>query len=85
MAADGGATDADGVVWTEQKPVPLSKLPLYYAQLAKVRLGGLVVMTTAAGFAAAPCPLSMATMGYVCTGTALCVASANILNQVRAG
>jgi len=25
----------------------------------------------------------MATMGYVCAGTAMCVASANILNQVR--
>jgi len=32
--------DTEGIVWTEQKPVKLSQLPVLYAQLAKVRLGG---------------------------------------------
>ncbi len=53
-----------------------------YAELSKARLSSLVVLTTGSGFLAAGPPFEWAAMAAVCTGTALCAASANTFNQV---
>ena len=53
-----------------------------YLNLGKAKLSSLVVATTAAGFVAAGGPLSPATLGACCLGTALCSSSAAGLNQV---
>jgi len=56
-------------------------LPGLYMQLTKMRLSGLVVLTTMVGYAMAPGAASLPTMLYTSLGTGLCVASANSINQ----
>lgn len=55
-----------------------------YLDLAKAKLSGLVVATTAAGFVAAGGPIStqLDVLGSVVLGTALCSSSAAGLNQI---
>ncbi|EGD83544.1 protoheme IX farnesyltransferase [Salpingoeca rosetta] len=55
-----------------------------YSRLTKLRLSGLVVLTTMGGYALAPstsAPFDWAGLGIVSLGTAFCVASANSFNQ----
>eukprot|EP00127_Corallochytrium_limacisporum_P004088 Clim_evm33s157 gene=Clim_evmTU33s157 len=59
----------------------LSELPQIYSNLSKIKLSTLVVLTTMAGYAVAPGPLSLSMLMHTTAGTALCVASANSLNQ----
>ena len=53
-----------------------------YLELSKFRLSSMVVFTSGAGFACAGMPLDYTTMAAVCTGTALCAASAGTFNQI---
>jgi len=59
----------------------LRRLPRYYMELAKVRLTGLVVVTSMAGYAMAPGAFSGTTLALVATGTLLTSAAANTVNQ----
>jgi protoheme IX farnesyltransferase len=69
--AAGGATRARGSIVDA------------YAQLTKVRLNALVLATTAVGFACAtPQAIDWARFGWTMLGTALCAASASMLNQL---
>lgn len=67
----------------EWKPAKLdvSKLPNIYMRLSKIRLTGLVVITTAAGYVIAPGLLDLPTFFSVCVGTGLTSAAANAINQ----
>ena len=53
----------------------------YYLRLSKIRLTGLVVLTTMAGFSLAPGEFSAITFGLASVGTMLCSCSANTINQ----
>ncbi|KAL7475588.1 hypothetical protein ACHAW6_001499 [Cyclotella cf. meneghiniana] len=58
-------------------------LPSALLALSKARLSLLVVATTSLGFlSAGPAALSLPTLAYATTGTALCAASAATFNQV---
>ena len=60
----------------------LHKLHMY-SELSKLRLSGLVVLTTSAGFiCAGPSSFEVAHMIAACAGTGLCAASASALNQI---
>ncbi|RKP08481.1 UbiA prenyltransferase family-domain-containing protein [Thamnocephalis sphaerospora] len=66
------------------KPVPapsLANWPGLVKELSKGRLAALVVLTTMCGYALAPGAADLATMFWTTTGTALCVSSANTINQ----
>lgn len=58
-----------------------SKLLQYYLKLSKIRLTGLVVVTTMAGYAMAPAPFHFGTFLLCTAGTTLTSCSANALNQ----
>ncbi|KAK3600891.1 hypothetical protein CHS0354_019244 [Potamilus streckersoni] len=64
----------------EQK-LELDKLPHYYMRLSKIRLTGLVVLTTMAGYGMAPGPFELETLLMCTLGTALTSCSANSINQ----
>lgn len=66
--------------WREVK-LDYSKLPQYYLKLSKIRLTGLVVVTTMAGYAVAPDPFILGTFLMCSLGTALTSCSANAINQ----
>ncbi|XP_037074010.1 protoheme IX farnesyltransferase, mitochondrial-like [Pollicipes pollicipes] len=57
------------------------RLPRWYMELSKVRLTGLVVVTSMAGYAMAPGVFSGATLTLVTGGTLLTSAAANAVNQ----
>ena len=64
-------------------PVTLRSLPGLYADLVKLRLSLLVVMTTAVGVAMASLDaIVWPVMGWTVLGTLACAASANAFNQV---
>ncbi|KAJ3127764.1 Protoheme IX farnesyltransferase, mitochondrial [Physocladia obscura] len=63
------------------KDPPPASIPGTYISLAKARLAALVVLTTMAGYAVCPLATSLPTLLATTVGTALCVASANSLNQ----
>ncbi|WAQ97019.1 COX10-like protein [Mya arenaria] len=68
------------VLWRETK-LDYNKLPEYYMKLSKIRLTGLVVITTMAGYAMAPDPFMLSTFLMCTAGTALTSCSANSINQ----
>lgn len=70
----------DSESWTEQV-VSLKKLPGYYLRLSKIRLTGLVVLTSMAGYALAPGATVLSTFLLASLGTGLCSCSANSINQ----
>lgn len=69
----GGSSSASALSLKEHMDV--------YAQLSKVRLSSLVVLTTGAGFLMAGGPISWSALAAVATGTSLAAASANTFNQ----
>lgn len=58
-----------------------SQLPVIYMKLAKIRLTGLVVITSIAGYAVAPGAFDLLTFLLVSLGTGLTSSSANAINQ----
>lgn len=66
--------------WLKQE-VDTSRLLKHYLMLSKVRLTGLVVLTSMAGYAMAPGIFDPVTFLLASTGTALTSASANATNQ----
>ncbi|KAL3877280.1 hypothetical protein ACJMK2_035012, partial [Sinanodonta woodiana] len=66
--------------WREQK-LELDKLPHYYMKLSKIRLTGLVVLTTMAGYGMAPGHFEWETLLMCTLGTALTSCAANSINQ----
>ncbi|KAF4519748.1 hypothetical protein B566_EDAN010341 [Ephemera danica] len=58
-----------------------SKLPQQYLRLSKIRLTGLVVITTVAGYVLAPAPFHLPTLAMVAIGTGLTSCAANAINQ----
>ncbi|KAL4241115.1 Protoheme IX farnesyltransferase [Mactra antiquata] len=68
------------LTWREVK-LDVSKLPQYYMNLSKIRLTGLVVITTMAGYGVAPDPFILQTFLLCTLGTALTSCSANAINQ----
>lgn len=53
-----------------------------YMELSKFRLSSLVVFTSGAGYVCAGLPFDYMTLAAVCSGTALCAASAGAFNQI---
>lgn len=66
--------------WLEQK-IDRSKLVHHYMMLSKLRLTGLVVLTSMAGYVMAPGMFDPMTFLFATVGTALTSASANATNQ----
>ncbi|CAN8003122.1 unnamed protein product, partial [Ixodes hexagonus] len=64
-----------------RRRVELAKLPQYYMALSKIRLTGLVVTTTLAGYAMAPGVLDPGVLALTVLGTGLTSCAANALNQ----
>ncbi|KAF8981788.1 Protoheme IX farnesyltransferase, mitochondrial [Entomortierella lignicola] len=67
--------------WKEIKKPTLTGLVPIYMDLAKMRLGALVTLTTMAGYAMTPMGSSLPTLLSLTVGTALCITSANAYNQ----
>ncbi|KAJ1342959.1 protoheme IX farnesyltransferase [Batrachochytrium salamandrivorans] len=63
--------------WRNLPPFQLS----YYRDLTKFKLSAFVALTTMAGYAMAPGAASVVSLLCTTGGTALCIASANALNQ----
>lgn len=65
-------------------PTPRARTVLgIWAELTKVRLNALVLVTTAVGFALAhPGPIAWERLGWTAAGTALAAASASLFNQL---
>ncbi|KAH6596953.1 hypothetical protein BASA50_003775 [Batrachochytrium salamandrivorans] len=63
--------------WRNPPPFQLS----YYRDLTKFKLSAFVALTTMAGYAMAPGAASVVSLLCTTGGTALCIASANALNQ----
>jgi protoheme IX farnesyltransferase len=65
-------------------PTPRARSVLgIWAELTKVRLNALVLVTTAVGFALAELgPIDWPRLGWTCAGTALAAASASLFNQL---
>jgi protoheme IX farnesyltransferase len=74
------AVPARNLEWTPVN-IELSKLPQQYLRLSKIRLTGLVVITTVAGYFLAPDPLHLPTLAMVAIGTGLTSCAANAINQ----
>ncbi|KAH9519802.1 Protoheme IX farnesyltransferase, mitochondrial [Bulinus truncatus] len=66
--------------WREQK-FEIKKLLEYYKMLSKMRLTGLVVLTTMSGYWIAPGSFSASTFALCSLGTALTSSAANSVNQ----
>eukprot|EP00043_Microstomoeca_roanoka_P020246 m.242363 g.242363 ORF g.242363 m.242363 type:complete len:352 (+) comp17135_c3_seq1:115-1170(+) len=76
------AIDTNTQSWEPTRSITLSRLPSIYARLSKLKLSGLVVLTTMGGYALAPMSsMDWLGLGVVSLGTAFCVASANSFNQ----
>jgi len=73
--------DAQVTTISAPETITPSKLTKYYSSLAKFRLTGLVVCSAVTGYAMAPMPTEMTTLGLCLLGTALTSASANTINQ----
>ncbi|ORY43047.1 protoheme IX farnesyltransferase [Rhizoclosmatium globosum] len=78
--SNASATASPELPSSASPPSPSFSLATY-ASLAKARLAALVVLTTMAGYAVAPMAVTLPTLLATTAGTALCVASANSLNQ----
>ncbi|XP_064605220.1 protoheme IX farnesyltransferase, mitochondrial-like isoform X2 [Liolophura sinensis] len=68
------------LMWKSQQ-IDVKKLPKYYMKLSKIRLTGLVVVTTMAGYAMAPCAFSFVPFVLCSVGTGLTSCAANSINQ----
>lgn len=81
--ADAAATDALAAD-PRAAPTPRARNVLgIWAELTKVRLNALVLVTTAVGFALAEVgPIDWMLLGWTCAGTALAAASASLFNQL---
>ncbi|XP_059480966.1 protoheme IX farnesyltransferase, mitochondrial [Neocloeon triangulifer] len=66
--------------WNSVK-VDLKDLPKQYLRLSKIRLTGLVVITTVAGYIFAPAPLDPTVLALASLGTGLMSGAANSINQ----
>ncbi|KAF7732593.1 Protoheme IX farnesyltransferase, mitochondrial [Apophysomyces ossiformis] len=69
---------------TKFKPITTptcSELPKLYKELIKAKLAGLVALTTMSGYAMAPGAATVSTLLFTTIGTALCISSANAINQ----
>lgn len=66
--------------WHRRK-MELARLPHYYMALSKMRLTGLVVTTTLAGYAIAPGVFDPGVLALTMLGTGLTSCAANALNQ----
>ncbi|XP_050721479.1 protoheme IX farnesyltransferase, mitochondrial-like isoform X2 [Eriocheir sinensis] len=75
-----GALPPGALDWRPQV-LDFRKLGVYYADLAKSRLTGLVVLTAVAGYAMAPAPMEVTTLLLCALGTGLVSAAANSINQ----
>lgn len=75
--------DAAAVSWVEQPLLETAGYLSVYKELSKIKLSGLVVLTTMVGYAMAPGAFSGTELFLTTLGTSFCVASANTLNQVR--
>ncbi|KAI9592036.1 UbiA prenyltransferase family, partial [Syncephalis fuscata] len=71
----------DELRWKAIPTTSLSSWPGVIKELSKGRLAALVVLTTMCGYALAPGATNLATLFWTTTGTALCVGSANAINQ----
>ncbi|KAK2180128.1 hypothetical protein NP493_458g03069 [Ridgeia piscesae] len=69
------------LMWKELRSPRVTEIPDLYMRLAKIRLTGLIVLTTMAGYAVAPAPFSLLTFATVTVGTGLTSAAANAINQ----
>lgn len=69
-----------GEEWHRRHMDP-ARLPHYYMALSKIRLTGLVVTTTLAGYALAPGALDPWVVLFTVAGTALTSCAANAINQ----
>lgn len=63
------------------KSYKLKDLPRYYMKLSKIRLTGLVVLTTLAGYGMAPATTDPAILVLTILGTGLTSCAANTINQ----
>ncbi|XP_005094905.1 protoheme IX farnesyltransferase, mitochondrial [Aplysia californica] len=68
------------VQWRLQE-LELGKMLHYYKMLSKIRLTGLVVLTTMAGYGMAPGPFDLTTFAVCTVGTGLTSCAANSINQ----
>ncbi|XP_046362920.2 protoheme IX farnesyltransferase, mitochondrial-like [Haliotis rufescens] len=73
-------TATDDNLWRECQ-LDLRKLPQYYLKLSKIRLTGLVVLTSMAGYAMAPGAFDPTTFILCTLGTGLSSCAANSINQ----
>eukprot|EP00729_Bicosta_minor_P010211 gene10211-9704_t len=73
--------DAAAVSWVEQPLLETAGYLSVYKELSKIKLSGLVVLTTMVGYAMAPGAFSGTELFLTTLGTSFCVASANTLNQ----
>jgi protoheme IX farnesyltransferase len=80
---DAASNPADGAPARDASRQVRDGIVDAYAQLTKVRLNALVLATAAVGFACAvPARGDWARFGWTMLGTALCAASASMLNQL---
>ncbi|KAJ1565816.1 Protoheme IX farnesyltransferase, mitochondrial, partial [Cladochytrium tenue] len=75
--ANNDSNPGAGLRWARAPPFT----PALYLDLAKARLAALVLLTTMAGYAAAPGAAGVVPLLWTTLGTGLCVASANAFNQ----
>ncbi|KAG0171205.1 Protoheme IX farnesyltransferase, mitochondrial [Apophysomyces sp. BC1034] len=69
---------------TKFKPITaptMGEMPKLYKELIKAKLAGLVALTTMSGYAMAPGAATVSTLLFTTIGTALCISSANAINQ----
>ncbi|KAJ3398824.1 Protoheme IX farnesyltransferase, mitochondrial [Chytriomyces hyalinus] len=78
---DSSSLDDPSIDALRWKAAPTGSFVNQFLELSKARLAALVVLTTMAGYAMAPMAVSLPILLATTTGTALCVSSANALNQ----
>jgi protoheme IX farnesyltransferase len=76
-----GTFESMSFEWQGAKRLSIAKLPSIYLGLSKARLAALVTLTTMCGYSMVPFAHDLSTMFWMTTGTALCIASANTINQ----
>lgn len=74
-------TEFKGTKFKPINGITLPELPKVYKELVKAKLGGLVALTTMAGYAMAPGAIDISGLFYTTVGTVLCISSANAINQ----
>ena len=81
---DAGIANASDGADVRAAPTPRARGTLgIWAELTKVRLNALVLVTTAVGYALAEVgPIDWARLAWTCAGTALAAASASLFNQL---